>query len=231
MSGKLNKTELKRYEIMSIAQSMFYQKSYDNTSVNMIIVALGISKGAFYHYFRSKEDLLDQLADKFTYEILEKLRTILEDDSLNAIQKLNQIFLQGSIYKAERFDFILTLVKTIYIDKNVFLRFKFNNKSVELSMPLMTKILEQGKQEGLFDIEDAAATARMILLFGISIASYNAQLLIDFEKNPENIHQVLNHFKTYQRSVERILGAPENSISAFDETFLTTLNNYYENVK
>lgn len=216
---------------MSAAQTMFYQQGYEKTSVNMIIEALGISKGAFYHYFKSKEDLLDQLAEKFTIEILEKLHIILKDDNLNAIQKLNQVYLQGSIYKAERFDFIITLIKAIYSDKNIFLRFKFNNKSVERSLPLMTTILEQGKKEGSFIIDDPEITARMILLFGISIASHNAMLLLNLDENPANIQTVLEHFKAYQKSVERILGAPANSIKAFDETFLTALNNYYESKK
>ena len=231
MNEKIKKSELRRNEILSVAQNMFYQHGYENTSINMIIDALGISKGAFYHYFKSKEDLLDQLADNFTQEILKKMNSILEDENLNAIEKLNQVYLQGSIYKAEHFDFILTLVKAVYSDDNIFLRHKFNSKSIEHSLPLMTTILEQGKQEGVFDIEDAAVTARMILLFGISIASLNARLLMDFETNPESIQEILAHFRAYQSSVERMLGAPKNSIQAFDDSFLTTLQKYYETVK
>lgn len=225
MSKKINKSELRRNEILSVAQNMFYQHGYENTSVNMIIDALGISKGAFYHYFKSKEDLLDQLADKFTLEILVKLNKILEDNSLNAIEKLNQVYLQSGIYKAERFDFLLTMMRAVYDDNNIFLRYKFNRKSLESSLPLMTIILEQGKEEGLFKIENPQVSARMIQLFGISVATDNARLILQCD-DPDKFNEVLAQLNGYQKAVERILGAPENSIRIFSETFLEALQNY-----
>lgn len=219
--------ELRRNEIMSVAQALFYKNGYKNTSVNMIIEALGISKGAFYHYFKSKEDLLDQLAENFTKEILASMQAIMNDKDLNAIQKLNQVYLKGSIYKAERFDFILTLINAIYNDDNLFLRYKFNQKSLDYSLPMMTEILKQGKKEGVFRIENPEITARHILLFGTSIASHNAELLQKLKEVPQKIHEVMQNFREYQKSVERILGAPENSIKAFDKAFLETLEKHY----
>lgn len=226
MGRLIKEPELRKNEIISVAQALFYQYGYDNTSIKMVIEALQISKGAFYHYFKSKEELLDQLAEKFTAGIVEKLNKILERKDLNAIQKLNEVYLQGSIYKAERFDFILTLIKAIYSEKNLKLRHKFDQKTMFYSLPLMTAIIEQGKNEGLFQVENPEITAHHILLFGTAIGSHNAALLMQLDRNPEKIKEVMQNFKEYQKSVERILGAPKNSISVFDVKFLETLNNY-----
>ena len=55
--------ELRRSEILDCAQSLFLARGYDCASLNDVIAAVGLSKGAFYHYFASKEALLEALAD------------------------------------------------------------------------------------------------------------------------------------------------------------------------
>ena len=44
-------------ELLDCAQRLFFERGYDNTTVNDILEAAGLSKGAFYHYFESKEAL------------------------------------------------------------------------------------------------------------------------------------------------------------------------------
>ena len=48
----------RRAEILDSAQKQFFLKGYETASVNEIIEAAGISKGTFYHYFESKDELL-----------------------------------------------------------------------------------------------------------------------------------------------------------------------------
>ena len=56
----------RKKEIMDTAQMLFYTIGYDAVTVNTIIATIGISKGTFYHYFKSKEQLLDELVERFT---------------------------------------------------------------------------------------------------------------------------------------------------------------------
>ncbi|MCK4653591.1 MAG: TetR/AcrR family transcriptional regulator, partial [Candidatus Cloacimonetes bacterium] len=120
--------EERKKEIMDTAQTLFYQKGYENTSVNFIIETIGISKGTFYHYFKSKEDLLDNIVEKFTNEIISKLEPIVNDKSMDAISKLNEFYRQAGMYKVENIDIIKTIVNALYNDKNLLLRYKMNNR-------------------------------------------------------------------------------------------------------
>ncbi|MGN6101053.1 MAG: TetR/AcrR family transcriptional regulator, partial [Devosia sp.] len=52
---------LRRQELLDIALKLFATRGYDETSVNDVIEAAGLSKGAFYHHFSSKEDLMKAL--------------------------------------------------------------------------------------------------------------------------------------------------------------------------
>lgn len=59
-------------KIVSAAWELFYKNGYDDTTVDDIVELSGTSKGSFYHYFESKDALLDSLAYLFDekYEAL-----------------------------------------------------------------------------------------------------------------------------------------------------------------
>ncbi|MBO7701010.1 MAG: TetR/AcrR family transcriptional regulator [Eubacteriaceae bacterium] len=61
-------------KIVSAAWELFYAQGYDDTTIEEIVEKSGTSRGSFYHYFRSKDDLLGSLAYLFDeqYELLEK---------------------------------------------------------------------------------------------------------------------------------------------------------------
>ena len=231
MARIVKKAEERRKEILQKAQELFYEFGYTNTSVNMVIEALGISKGAFYHYFKSKEELLDCLSDEFTNNIIIKIKSIVNDPNLNAIEKLNRMYKESGNYKVENIDFIMTITEALYNDNNLLLRYKLNGKSVESVLPLMTAIFQQGKEEGIFDIDDPQATAKIVLLFGIGLSEYNAKLLLQLKDNPEKIDEMYEHFMVYQKSVERILGAPKGSFQAFDKEFIEAFRIAYVSPK
>ncbi|GAB2999270.1 TetR/AcrR family transcriptional regulator [Amycolatopsis acidiphila] len=47
--------------LLSAATKLFAQKGFDRTSVQEIVAAAGVTKGAMYHYFGSKDDLLSEI--------------------------------------------------------------------------------------------------------------------------------------------------------------------------
>ena len=141
------------------------------------------------------------------------------------------MYIESGNYKVENIDFIMTITEALYSDNNLLLRYKFNSKSVEDVLPLMTVIFEQGKEEGIFNIDDPQSTARIVLLFGIGLSEYNAKLLLQLKENPEKIDEMHEHFMIYQKSVERILGAPQDSFRAFDKKFIDAFKTAYVSSK
>jgi AcrR family transcriptional regulator len=231
MARIVKKAAERRSEILLKAQELFYKKGYNKTSVSMVIEALGISKGAFYHYFKSKEELLDCLSEELTRNIKLKIAAVIADTQLNAIEKLNKMYYESGSYKVENIDFIMTITEALYSDDNLLLRYKFHKKSIEDFVPLLADIFQQGKEEGSFDIKNPTIMARTILLFGMSIAEYNAKLLLQLTEHPEKLDEMYDHFLTYQRSVERMLNAPTNSVIAFDKKFFEAFGIFLEESK
>jgi AcrR family transcriptional regulator len=60
-------SDIKR-NILETARELFFVKGYQNTSVNDIIEKTGSSKGAFYHHFKSKDELLDTISESIAQD-------------------------------------------------------------------------------------------------------------------------------------------------------------------
>ena len=94
--GKLSveKKEAKKDKIIEKSMELFCEKGYHTTKVEEITKALGISKGNFYTYFGSKEEVL--------YEILnimknEKIKMLEEIDTDKAPKEILKTFIEDYI--------------------------------------------------------------------------------------------------------------------------------------
>jgi len=104
-----NKTN-NRVKILNAAWKLFEEKGYDNTTVDEIIEATDTSKGTFYHYFKSKEDLLSLFSYMFD-ERYEELSKKLDID-MNSFDKL--IVLCEDCFTSIENDCSLELVSRMY---------------------------------------------------------------------------------------------------------------------
>ena len=63
-------------KILDAAAALFAEKGYQSTTLQDIIDATGLSKGAVYHHFRSKEEIARKVGDRMGDEMWEPLRRI-----------------------------------------------------------------------------------------------------------------------------------------------------------
>lgn len=68
---------------------LFRQKTYHNTSMADIAASCGILKGSLYHYFKSKEALMQKVIETIHIYFKEHVFLIANDTSLNSSEKIN----------------------------------------------------------------------------------------------------------------------------------------------
>src|SRR3954469_10082171 len=90
---------VRRAELLDCAQGLFLAQGYERTTINDVISATGLSKGAFYHHFRAKEDLLEAIAERFAKESLTFTQELRADQGLDALQRLNGLLALGRDWK------------------------------------------------------------------------------------------------------------------------------------
>ena len=78
MARKAVLTGGKRDEIIDIAMKLFFENGYEATSVRMIMNEVGGEIGMFYHYFKSKDMLFDQVVESFFKKYRDEFEAMLE---------------------------------------------------------------------------------------------------------------------------------------------------------
>ncbi len=81
----------KRDEIIAAATRLFFTEGFEGTSVRMILGEVGGEVGMFYHYFASKEELFDVVADRFFRQYALEFEAMAE--KVNSPEELVDAFL------------------------------------------------------------------------------------------------------------------------------------------
>lgn len=78
-------------KILDVSQRLFYEKGYEKTSIQDIVNELGgLSKGAIYHHFKSKEDILCELEERI-FKDNNPFAVVEKEKNLNGLQKLKYV--------------------------------------------------------------------------------------------------------------------------------------------
>ncbi|WP_042347541.1 TetR family transcriptional regulator [Bacillus massiliigorillae] len=80
-----------RNKILETSIELFDIKGYKETSVQDIVDVIGVTKGTFYYYFTSKQDIIENIALSYIEEILSKQEAIISDTSKDCTTKLRDI--------------------------------------------------------------------------------------------------------------------------------------------
>lgn len=208
--------DVRRSEILDVAQRLFYRKGFEQTAVQDIITEIGIAKGTFYHYFSSKLDLLDAMIGRMIEQTLQSLEPLVEDEQLSALEKLERFFSDLADWKVENKAFFLDIMNIWYKDENAILRHKVKTASVEMTMPLLAQIIEQGMAEGTFATEYPADIAEIVLQIGQSLSDTLAKIILNGVHNNDTLAIIERKTIVYHYAIERTLNAPAGSIRLFD---------------
>lgn len=221
MARKVNELEYaeKRAEILAAARRLVYTKGYERLTIQDILAELQISKGAFYHYFASKQALLEGLIEEIQREGEQLFAAIVRDPSLPTLTKLQRFFDAANSWKSAQKEYLLALMRVWYDDDNALVRQKARARLTRLLVALLTEVVEQGHAEGALTtpFPDMAAEVAVALLLGLGEAI--AQLLL-FQPPAEVLARGERLAAAYNDALERVLGAPAGSLHLMDRAAL-----------
>ena len=216
MTRIIKDPDVRRSEILDVAQKLFYLKGYEQTSVQDIITEIGIAKGTFYHYFSSKQDLLDAMIKRMIDQTLQTVEPIVNDDQLNALEKFTRFFAYIESWKIENKTFLLEVLKVWHKDENAIFRQKMGVETTRAVAPVLAKIIQQGAVEGIFVTAYPEDLAEVILQIGQPLSETATELLLNIEQDDQTLEIITRKVIVYERAIERVLGAPPNSLKLFD---------------
>lgn len=192
------------------------RQGYEETPISAILDAAGVAKGTFYHYFASKEDLLDAIVARISDRVMEAGQAATRADQGDALSRLNAFFAGSAQWKSTNRELIQSLVKPLCAPGNIVLLHKMRQRAEQFAIPLLTEIIHQGVDEGVFDTPFPDEAAELLVGLGSALQEGNARLLFEAEGHPEkweeNWDRVWRRFDSMADGIERLLGAPNGSV-------------------
>lgn len=168
--------------ILETAMKLFAEKGYERTSIQDIINNLGgLSKGAIYHHFRSKEDILSAVTTKMSEQSNKMLFEIQNAPGLTGKEKLKKLLVE-SVNRSVH-DEIFAVAPNI--GESPALVFSILRGTIDYTAPVyVLPIIEQGIADGSIQTEYPKELAELILLVG--------NIWLDpmiFDDDPEGIYR------------------------------------------
>lgn len=198
------------------ATRLMQAKGWEQTSVQDVLDQLEASRGAFYHYFDSKQELLEAVIERLVDVGLGSVAPVAADPSLPAIPKLEAIFGGIGRWKTERKALVIALLKTWISDDNAIVRDKFRRRLAGRIVPMLAGVVKQGIDEGTFTATSPEETARILVMLLLGFQEVATDLFV----NAVSYDSARKTFASFNDAFERVLGAPRGSIDLADEGVL-----------
>ncbi|MEI7744256.1 MAG: TetR/AcrR family transcriptional regulator [Chloroflexota bacterium] len=213
---------LRRDEILDAAERQIRIGGYDAMSVQALQDELGVSRGAIYHYFGSKEAILGAVLERMTDVAMAVINPIADDPALSALEQLQAVFTTGAQWKAQRSDLLLAVLRSWHAPANDLVRSRAQSAANDAFVPLISRIVGRGVEEGTMNpsspkdaavIISALFTGSADVIFNLIDARLDGR--VPFEEVQRFIH-------AYEEAIERILGLPPGSFTLIDTASLHT---------
>lgn len=157
-----NKNPEETYElILDVSTKLFLNKGYEKTSLQDIITNLGgLTKGAIYHHFKSKEEILIAVVNRICSSNYMELTQILNDKSLLGKEKLEKMY-SKSLSSSKQKD-IFSIVPNL-LDNPTFLSIYLKKVLSDAIPNYIVPIIKEGVDDGSIKTDYPDEFASMIL--------------------------------------------------------------------
>jgi AcrR family transcriptional regulator len=217
--------EVRRAEILSEALRIFLARGYENTSLNDLIAEAGFSKGMFYHYFSSKEELLRALFDSVADQTFEALAPALENDSLAPDERLQNVLDRSTEIRLTQVELIRSILgSTFKPEKDIFFQ-GIARAWVKRLAPALADLIRDGVKQGIFDTFDPDGVAEMHLQNEMSTKDlvYQAMAAKSAGEREQVARTLTERLRLYSIMLCRMLGLEDGRISIATPEFVQRL--------
>ncbi len=206
--------DIRRAEILDWAQRVFLERGYDHASLNDVIAEAGLSKGVFYHYYSSKEQLLEALANRFAQGAYDAVRPVLEDSGTDPLARLQAFVGRSWKHKVGTAALQWRLFESLYKPENLVLYQRVALASAVLFRPRLTRLIGDGMSKGVFQTFDPESVADLLLNLPGTTYPIFAELVASSSRSrmDELVEKLDSRLQLYGIALDRVLGLPDGTL-------------------
>ena len=199
--------EVRRDEILDAAGRLFTAKGYDNVTISDIADEIKVAKGTIYHYFKSKDELLEATILRYVVRLVDNGKLLVKDKSLSSVEKFARI---ADINALTKNDEELKEFFAAVHPRNAEMKLQRLISQISIVPHLLIPVIEQGIREGIMHTKYPVEVAEMIVVI--------EKVLFEglFEYEPEVLRKKII---AYVDSIEVLLHMEEGALAQLVEKF------------
>lgn len=147
-------------KILDVSRRLFLEKGYDGTTIQDIVNELGgLTKGAIYHHFKSKEEIMDALGDKMFFDN-NPFAIVKQRKDLNGLQKMREVI---KVNQADTNRTELS-IQSIPVLNNPRILAGMIDTDLRLITPLWLELINEGIKDGSIHTDYAKELSELLPL-------------------------------------------------------------------
>ncbi|WP_412729248.1 TetR/AcrR family transcriptional regulator [Cytobacillus praedii] len=192
--------EERRNEILDVADVLFVQKGFDGTSTNDILEKVGIARGTLYYHFKSKEDIMDALIDRYSNCLLGAAQEIAANKSIPVVERMVSVVLSMNVSGESSKE----MMEHIHKPQNALMHQKIQKIIINGVTPILAGIIQEGIEQGLFNTPYPYECMEMLVIYANSVFDDDLVKMTNEER--------ASRVQAFIFNGERLLGAKRGSM-------------------
>lgn len=192
--------EERRNEILDTADELFALKGFDGTSTNHILEKVGIARGTLYHHFKSKEDIMDALIERYSARLLGAAQSIAADKNIPVVERIIRVVMALNLSGGGSKE----IMEHIHKPQNALMHQKIQKVIIHGVPPILTEIIREGIEQGMFSTPYPYECMEMVVIYANTVFDGDMVALTNEER--------LSRVQAFVCNIERLLGAESGSL-------------------
>ena len=210
----------RRNAILDATSKLLLSRGYELMTIMDVVEELQISKGAFYHYFDSKQAAFSALLERMGQELDQHLLPVVEDPALPALEKLQSFFDALAGWKQERLSVLLAVTRVWYSDENALIRSHLRRERRKHLAPLLAAIIREGCLSGVFQTDTPLEMGEVGVSLILDLGDALAEVLLSVGPGRDMVQRLEQTLNAYTQTLLRALQIPPGSVALVDPKLL-----------
>lgn len=207
----------RKEKLIQIALDQFLEKGYENTTITDLQKAFGLTKGGMYHYFTSKEEILDTVIEKGIGDWIDEVRNHIME--LPAEDRLMYLCFTDTANS-----FSSQLLQYSRSGDSSIVTYKLREQRMKMSVPLVTEIIKQYVDSGFYTCDYPEEIAEILLMLAVSTSDQIFGHPTNEDKWKRRIDAMITLWRNCVHPPENHLDELRDNLTRFYEDSMTRSN-------
>ena len=199
--------EERKSEILDVADELFGKKGFDGTSTNDILEKVGIARGTLYHHFKSKEDIMDALMERYSDRLLGAAQAVAADKTIPLVDRIIRVVMSMNLSGGSSEE----IMEHIHKPQNALMHQKIQKIIINGLTPILTEIICEGIEQGVFSTPYPYECMEMVVTY--------ANTIFDDDMVQMTNEDRVNRMQAFIFNIERMLDVERGSLMSAIQMF------------